>query len=191
MRERSDEQLLDLYRRGQTAAFEELHRRYAEPIKGFALRMLQNHEQAEEITVDTFLRVATAGGVWEDRGTVRAWLYTIARRLCLDLLRRRATERRGLTGVVEIERFRVPTPSPEARMALGEAAGVLERALAALPPEHREVLLLRTVHGLSAAEVASSLGVGSEVVDSRLSYARKRLRVLMEEQQRSRAGEGP
>lgn len=178
----TDEQLLTRYRRGDKGAFEELVRRHGGAIKGFAFRMVQNHERAEEVYVDTFTRVATSAGEWEDRGTVRAWLFTIARRLCLDLLRRRATERRGLDGVLELERFRTPTPSPEAALALGEAAAQLERALAALPPEHREVLLLRTVHGLSAAETARTLGVAPEQVDSRLSYARKRLRAALEEQ---------
>lgn len=189
MTQATDAQLLQHFRAGDTTAFEELVRRHGPAIKGFAFRMVQNHERAEEVYVDTFTRVATAAAEWEERGTVRAWLFTIARRLCLDVLRRRATERRGLSGVLEIERFRAPAPSPEAALALGEAAAELERALSALPPEHREVLLLRTVHGLSAAETARTLGVAVDQVDSRLSYARKRLRVLLDEARSPRAEE--
>jgi RNA polymerase sigma-70 factor (ECF subfamily) len=138
--------------------------------------MLKSADDAEDVYAETFLRVARAGGQWEDRGSVRAWLFTLARRQCLDVLRHRAVQHRTEHQVVALERWRATPPSPEARALLGEEADRLERALARLPEEHREVLLLRTVHGLEAREVAETLGCTEEQVHSRLSYARKRLR---------------
>jgi RNA polymerase sigma-70 factor, ECF subfamily len=172
----SDEQLLEAYRRGREDAFDALVRRYGPSIKGFAYRLLHSQGEAEEVYAETFLRVAKARGKWESRGTVRAWLYTIARRLAYDILRHRAITRREEGTVVEIERWRGVMPSPEARAQLGQAADRLERALGQLSEEHREVLLLRTVHGLDAHEVAQALGTTEEQVHSRLSYARKKLR---------------
>ncbi len=176
----TDPQLLTLFARGRESAFEELVRRHGAGIKGYALRMLHSPEQAEEIYAETFLRVAVARGVWEDRGTVRSWLFTIAHRLCLDVLRRRATERRAQPGVLEMGASWSTPPSPEASALMGERATQLEQALSALPTEHREVLLLRVVHGLSASECAATLGVREDQVHSQLSYARKKLRELLE-----------
>lgn len=180
MTELTDPQLLTRFGRGDEAAFEELVHRHGASIKGYAIRMLQSPEQAEEIYAETFLRVATARGTWEDRGTVRSWLFTIAHRLCLDVLRRRATERRSVSGVLEISSTWSATPGPEAVALLGEQAARLEAALSRLSTEHREVVLLRLVHGLSAGEVASSLGIREDQVHSQLSYARKRLAELLE-----------
>ena len=176
-----DEALLAAWGRGRESAFTELVARHGAPIKGFALRMLHSSTQAEEVYVETFLRVARSGGRWEERGTVRAWLYTIARRLCVDVLRRRAVERRAEETVLELERQRGTLPSPEAVAQFGEQAERLERAIGRLPEAHREVLLLRSIHGLSAQETAAALGRTTEQVDDQLAYARRRLRILLGE----------
>lgn len=175
----TDEELLQRFRDGQAYAFEDLARRHGAGVKGYAVRMLRNAEQAEEIYTETFLRVAREARSWEARGTVRGWIFTIAHRLCLDRLRRRQTEARGFAEVVTVYADRAVTPNPEAQLLLGERASQLERALGQLPPEHREVLLLRTVHGLSAAETAATVSCTEDQVHSRLSYARKRLAELL------------
>jgi RNA polymerase sigma-70 factor (ECF subfamily) len=143
--------------------------------------MLHNAQQAEEVYVETFLKVAVSKGRFEERGTVRGYLFTIARRQCIDLLRQRKRSHAAVPHLVELEERRPLRPNPEAQALLNEQAATLERAMAALPEEHREVLLLRVVHGLSAAEVAEALGISEDQVNSQLSYARKRLRTLMEE----------
>ncbi len=177
----TDVELLERYRRGHEDAFETLVRRHGEAIKSFALRMLHSRDDAEDVYAETFLKVARARGAWEERGTVRSWLYTLARRQCLDVLRHRSVQRRTEHQMIELERWRGATPSPEARAVLGQEAERLERALARLSEEHREVLLLRVVHGLDARETGEAVGATEEQVHSRLSYARKRVRELLAE----------
>lgn len=75
--------------------------------------MLHSPQQAEEVYVETFLRVARTT-VWEERGTVRGYLFTIAHRLCLDILRQRKVTRLAVPHLVELAEARPPTPSPEA-----------------------------------------------------------------------------
>lgn len=187
-----DPALLAAFADGDESAFATLLARHGPTIKGYALRMLQSPQQAEDVYVDTFLRVAQARGRWEERGTVRSWLFTIAHRLCLDVLRRRKVARLAVPHLVELG-WGAPQPSPEARALLRERADALEEALAQLPEEHREVLLLRVVHGLSTAEAAQALGLTAQQVDSQVSYARKRLRQLLasedEAAPRARRGE--
>lgn len=174
--ERSDVELLERFAQGREDAFEALVHRHGPSIKAFALRLLNSRDEAEDVYAETFLRVARTQGRWEERGTVRSWIFTIARRQCLDILRHRAVHHRSESQMIELERWRGATPSPEARAVLGQEADRLERALARIPEEHREVLLLRTIHGLDARETAEALGATEEQVNSRLSYARKRLR---------------
>jgi RNA polymerase sigma-70 factor (ECF subfamily) len=171
-----DADLLKAYGRGQEAAFSELVRRWGVAVKAYSLRMLKSPELAEEVYVETFLRAAAQRGRWEERGSVRGWLFTIAHRQCIDLLRRRKLERESLPRVVELETERGWAPSPEAQAVLGQTAETLERALLALPEEHRTVMLLRVVHGLSSEETADVVGIAEDQVRNQLSYARKRLR---------------
>ena len=167
---------------GDQRGFNLLCERHGAAIKGFALRMLHNAQQAEEVYVDTFMKIAVSEGRFEERGTVRGYLFTIARRQCIDLLRQRQRTHAAVPHLVELEERRPLRPSPEAQVLLNEQATALERAMAALSEEHREVVLLRLVHGLSAAEAGAALGISEDQVNSQLSYARKRLRTLMEEQ---------
>lgn len=166
------------WQRGDERAFTALADRLGAAVKAFALRMLRSEDQAEDVYSETFLRVATAK--WTPTGTVRGFIFTIARRLCLDILRQRRTARQAVPHLVELD-WGAPTPNPEARALLKERAAWLELGLSRLPEEHREVLLLRVVHGLSAAECGSVLGLAESQVHSQVSYARKRLRALLDE----------
>jgi len=177
---RTDEQLLHAFSRGHESAFEELVARHGAPVKAYALRLLHSREQAEEVFEETFLRVIRAKGRWEARGTVRGYLFTIAHRLCLDILRKRRLEREAVPTLVQMSQSRTVTPSPEAAALLGERATQLETAIGQLAEEHRDVLLLRAIHGLSVAETAAVLGITPTQVYDRMSYARKRLATLLQ-----------
>lgn len=177
---RTDEQLIRAISRGDDRAFEVLVERHGSAIKAYSLRMLRSAELAEEVYTETFLRVLEARGRrWQARGSVKGYLFTIAHRLCLDELRRRRTRRDAVPGLIALAESRPVRPSPEAVAVLGQRADQLEEALQALPREHRTVLLLRVVHGLSAAETGRATGLTVEQVHSQVSYARKRLRELL------------
>jgi len=171
-----DVQLLRDFARGRRQAFDPLVQRHGADIKAYALRMLRSAEQAEEVYVEAFTKLARQSQDWKDTGTVRGFLFTAAHRQCLDILRRRKTEREATPQLIDLERTRTFQPSPEATTMLGELADELERAVAELPEEHRQVLLLRTVHGLSAEETAAVVGLAPSQVHSRLSYARREVR---------------
>lgn len=183
----TDEELMGAWMRGDERAFSTLVRRHGAAIKGFAFRMLRNDDEAEDVLSETFLRMATSA--WKPSGSARGWLFTIARRLCLDILRHRRILRASVPHLVELD-WGAPTPNPEARALLKEQAEWLEAGLARLPEEHREVLLLRMVHGLSAAEVGMVLGLQEDQVHSQVSYARKRLRLVLEEADGACEGRG-
>jgi len=179
---RTDAQLVEAFARGDEEAFEVIVNRHGAAVKSYALRMLRSPEEAEEVFEETFIRLVRDEGRWEGgRAQLRTWLFTVSRRMCIDILRRRQVATRAQPNLVAIAELRRVEPSPEARAALGEEARRLEEALGQLPESHREVLLLRAIHGLSGAETAAVLGIGADQVHSQLSYARKRLARLLDE----------
>jgi len=143
--------------------------------------MCRDPEDAKDVLQDTLL--AMARGVRDFRGasSISTWLYTIARSFCIKKRRRSKfapEDERSLDTDVAAEARQLAAPGRSADEALAgkEVERALERAMAALEPMYREVLLLRDVEGLTAPEVAEVLGVTTEAVKSRLHRARMSVR---------------
>ncbi len=187
----TDAQLLKAFIKGQEKAFEVIVDRHGAAVKSYALRLLSSPEEAEEVFEETFIRLIRGKGRWEGRAKLRTWLFTVAHRLCIDILRKRQVQSRAEPNLIAMAQSRRVSPSPEARAALGEEADRLEQALGQLPESHREVLLLRAIHGLSGAETAAVLGLSEDQVYNQLSYARKRLAVLLEEETSGKRRKAP
>lgn len=180
--EESDERLMRRFQAGDARAFETLVRRHRAALWNFLLRHLRDRARAEDLLQETLLRAVKASGEWRDRAKVTTWLFTIARNLATDELRRavhRSTEPlegRGEDAPRPIDRAAADDPPPD---AVAEAALLrprLEAALAALPEEQREVFLLREQGGLGFREIAEVTGVPENTVKSRMRYALEGLR---------------
>lgn len=187
----TDEMLMVRYQRGDRAAFAELLRRYKKPLYNFALRQLRQPNLAEDLTQDTFLRLVQNAAEFKHESRFSTWLYTIARNLCVDQLRRQAHRRHA-----SLDQPRRPDekptlldtvadPHPGASAEHGAAAGEVRtsilRAVDALPAEQREVFLLREVACLSFQDIAEVTGVGENTVKSRMRYALDRLQEALSE----------
>lgn len=168
---RDELELLAAARAGDRQALEALLSRVQPQVYRFGRRMCGDPQDAEDVLQETLL--ALARGVRELRGTssLSTWLYTVARRFCLKKRRRRAMAPGG-----EAAELPDPAAGSEESLAGKEVAQALERAIRALPPPHREVLVLRDVEGLSAPEVAEILGISAQAVKSRLHRARVAVR---------------
>lgn len=164
--------------------FGQLYREQGRAILAYALRRVEDPEDAADVVAETFL-VA-----WRRLSEVpigageRPWLYAVARRTIANLRRterRRTRLGRRLAQSLRTELATHPTPS-------GETAEVL-RAMTALADDDRELLLLVSWEGLSPSEAAKVIGISSLAARSRLHRARRRLRALLEER-RSTARHG-
>jgi RNA polymerase sigma-70 factor (ECF subfamily) len=198
----SDEQLLAAYRGGDVRAFEQLLARYEKPIWSFLRRFVRDAEAAEDLLQEVFLRVVRdaqeSGPAWKGEAKFSTWLYTIARNLCIDRARRTAVRGSapsidGPTGAdaeteTLHERIAAPGPSTDAVVAGREAAVRIDRAVAALPDDQREVFLMREVMELPFAEIASMVGVSEPTVKSRMRYALEKLRAALADLGDTRAG---
>ncbi len=179
----ADAELIEALHRGDERALGTLLARHAPGIYRFGLKMCRDPEDARDVVQDTLL--AAARGIREFRGasSLSTWLYAVARSFCIK--KRRGGGPRG-DAVVSLDdaplaAHATSTEVPPDEAAAGRELGVaLERAIASLEPVYREVLLLRDVEGLSAAEVAEVLGVTVLAVKSRLHRARVAVRAKLE-----------
>lgn len=168
--------LLDAARAGDRGALEALLARHQAQIYRFSRAMCDNPEDAGDVLQDTML--ALARHVSSIRGpSLSTWLYAVARSGCAKK-RRRSRFAPAHTLDVHDATLPVADPgrSPEASLASARLDLALQDAIASLEPMYREVLLLRDVEGMSAAEVAATLGVREGAVKSRLHRARRQVR---------------
>src|SRR6476619_303183 len=158
-------------------ALRSLYRSYAGELYGFALNALGDRGTAEEVVQEVFTRAWRHAEAYDPtRGSVRTWLYQIARHAIIDM-RRRAAVRPALP-LHEPRDEEDPEGLSIERAMLGwQVAGALEQ----LTPEHRQVIRLAHVQGLAVREIAERLGLPEGTVKSRTWYALRSLRLVLEE----------
>lgn len=176
-----DAQLMERLRNDPTGeSLRALYRIYAGELLGFALNALSDRETAEEIVQETFTRAWRHADRYDPaRGSVRTWLYQIARHAIIDQ-RRRASARpviaRGGSEAQDLEEI-AGGPSIDQAMLGWQVAA----ALARLSAEHRQVIRLAHVRGMSVREIAKVCDLPEGTVKSRTWYALRSLRLVLEE----------
>ncbi|MBC8868045.1 MAG: sigma-70 family RNA polymerase sigma factor [Planctomycetes bacterium] len=156
---------------GAKSAFEELYERYARRMLGFTHRLLRDHQEAESITQEVFLRLLKDSAAYDPSRCFSTWIYKIARNLCLDALARRRPE-----GLDDPDCFISQEPNPAAVSEDRETVERLKVAIDALPPFCRQVLLLRIFDELSYRQIADIVGCPESTARSRMDLAIRRLR---------------
>ncbi|MDT4863327.1 ECF RNA polymerase sigma-E factor [compost metagenome] len=167
----SEEQLIQQAQAGNRQAFGALMQRNQARVFQFVRRLCAGGDEALDITQDTFLKAYLALGKWRPEARFQTWLLQIARNTTLDALRRQ--RRQPCAALEDCAPLVSPMASPEQQLAGAQRLALLERLLARLPLEHREILLLREVEGLSYTELASTLEIQPGTVKSRLARARE------------------
>jgi RNA polymerase sigma-70 factor (ECF subfamily) len=183
--EDGDEALVLRYQRGDLAAFDALVDRHRAGVYRFLARFLHDAARAEDLAQECWLRFVAAAPRWSARAPFRVWLYAVARNLAADEARRMAHRRHdSLDDVVARGPFAglaAPGRSPEEAAADLLLQPALRAAIAALPPEQREVFLLREYEGVPFADIAEITGAPVPTVKSRMRYALEALRRRLEE----------
>jgi RNA polymerase sigma-70 factor (ECF subfamily) len=152
----------------EPAGFEDVVLPHLDAAYTLARYLLRHEADAQDAVQDAFMRALTYFGGYRG-GDARAWLLRIVRNVCLDALRRkRASAADELDDSIGGE-------SPEDGLLRGVARGALRTAIDELPPEYREVIVLREIEGMSYAEIAEVAEIPAGTVMSRLSRARRRL----------------
>lgn len=164
-------------RNGDRGAVEAVLSTVAPSIHRFGLRMCKNIHDADDVLQDTLINVAKHLGDFEGRSSLSSWVFALTRSACAR--KRRGLKNRPPMGDEHLSEEPDPAPTPEARAADQELASALSGALDGLSDDHREVILLRDIEGLSAPEAASALGISVDALKSRLHRAREALRTAL------------
>jgi RNA polymerase sigma-70 factor (ECF subfamily) len=167
----SDEELYARLLRGELAAFDRLYARFERPLFGFVLAQLGDRAEAEDVLHETFVAVLQARHTRAELRSVKAWLFQVARNLCLNRMRARKRTSRALEAAAELAQIAPPAEPEVDPKALHEAVG-------RLPPALAEVYQLRA-SGLSYDDVAVILEIPLGTVKSRVHEMVKRLREEM------------
>jgi RNA polymerase sigma-70 factor (ECF subfamily) len=166
MRERSDEALMQAYAKGDMVAFETLYRRYRGPLYRFILRHTGDAATANDLYQGSWEKIIKARSRYRPSAPFRAWMYRIARNHVTDHFRHARPH-----SDIEPDTLSTSSDGPE-QSAIGTGRRqALENAIARLPPEQREALLLRLEAGLDLQTIATVTGAGEETAKSRLRYA--------------------
>ncbi len=180
-------------RGGDTRAFSELHARYRQPISRYVRRTVGDAEVADDITQETFCRAFSARDRFRPEGCFSAWLYTIARNLCANELRRRSSQASlSLHAAVRMspdeddseelelhETLADPAETVEARLERRELAELVKEATGRLSGAHKEVVELRFGEGMQYGDIGAALGCSLGTVKSRLHHAIRRIRRII------------
>jgi RNA polymerase sigma-70 factor (ECF subfamily) len=171
-----DLELVDRYRSGDAAAFEELYRRHSGRLFNLVLRMAGSPDVAEDLLQEVFLQVHRKLGGFRGESTLATWLYRLAMNHCLDHLRGRGVRMERVTGSIDED----DAAEPVAAAPVGPITRMdLERAIAQLPAGCRAAFLLHDVEGFEHREVAAMLGVSEGTSKSQVHKARQKLRAIL------------
>jgi RNA polymerase sigma-70 factor (ECF subfamily) len=175
----SDEELIARFQNGDVYAYEQLVRRYKEPLLNFVYRFIGDLVEAEDIVQDTFYRVYKNKHYYKEVAKFSTWIYTIASNLAKTELRRRRrrrffsinkeTQNEKETELPDLNR----DPEVEANTILTEK--IIQKAIGNLPQKFRQVIILRDIQGFSYEEISSIIKVPLGTVKSRVNRARLRL----------------
>ncbi|MGI5972301.1 MAG: RNA polymerase sigma factor [Oscillospiraceae bacterium] len=178
----TEQELVAAARSGDPDAFARLVEANQTKVYNLAYRMTGNPEDAADLTQEAFLNAWRGLARFGGQSAFSTWLYRLTSNACIDFLRRQG-RRETLSMTVEEngdEARQAERPderwSPERELERREAKEALEAGLAALSPDHRQVLLLRELEGLSYSEIAQSLALEEGTVKSRIARARLALR---------------
>ena len=182
----TDQELAARARDGDQDAFEQLVRDNEKRIYTLALRMTGSREDALDLAQDAFFQAWKALPTFQGESSFATWLYRLASNVCIDFLRREK-RRKDISMTVSLddeeEERQAELPdhrhSPEREVERRELREDIRRGLMSLSEEHRQVLVMRELSGMSYAEIGAVLKLEEGTVKSRIARARVALRKIL------------
>jgi RNA polymerase sigma-70 factor (ECF subfamily) len=186
--DRPDLRLVEKCQDGDAAAFDELVHRYKNRVYNVAYRFLGNHEDAQDVAQETFIRAYKGIQSFKGAAKVSTWLHSIAGNLAKNRLRdshrregNKETSIKALAEKPAHDPFADDGPAPDEMAQKSELDDALQRCLGELPEHYRMAFVLRTFDGLTYEEIADTMDCPLGTVKSRLNQARTLLRDRLKE----------
>ncbi|MBC7925572.1 MAG: RNA polymerase sigma factor [Bryobacteraceae bacterium] len=167
-----DEAIMLQVRAGHTSLLAELFERHHRQVYGFFYRMTSSREMSEDLVQDVFLRILRYRETYQPKTSFTAWMFGIARNAMIDQMRKRRPETVLDDSAPEIQSFE---PGVDDRLRARQETEILQRALASLPADKREVLILSRYQDMKYEEIGRLLGCEPNAVKQRVFRAVKAL----------------
>lgn len=184
--ERTEALLISDLLEGDTTALASIVEKYGKLVYRVAIQITKNHEDANDVMQETFLKVYESIGNFRQEAAFETWLYRIVVNQALNLVKRRDRRREySLSTENEIDpRFSLRggngyRDNPHANVEKKELKKWVTQAVDSLPAKHRTVVILHEFEGLTHPQIAAILNCSEGTVRSRLHYARRKLRDLL------------
>ncbi len=177
----SDYDLLTALAEGQVNALSILYDRYARLVYSLAYKILENAEEAEDITQEVFLTLWRRNTYDPKRGSLSSFLTTMTRSRAIDKLRSKGARLRVLQRLQGTVRIEPNTPTPLEQASMGERSQVIRGALAQLSETERQVLEIAYYEGLSQSEIAKRLNIPLGTVKTRSRQGLLKLRQTLQD----------
>ncbi|MFZ5645449.1 MAG: RNA polymerase sigma factor [Bacillota bacterium] len=182
-----DEHLVKRSREGDADAFDELVKKYQSKVFTVAYRFMGNHADANDLAQDAFIRAYQALSSFRGDSSFATWLYRITSNVCRDEIRKQNRYKKVSLDEMMTQPGGGPNLTaadltPEESLDRVELRDTVQRHLNSLSSEHRLILVMRDIQGLSYEEIASSLDCTLGTVKSRLNRARQTLKKRIIEQ---------
>lgn len=163
---------------GDQSALAKLYDSTSRMVYGLILRIVSNTHTAEEVLLDVYLQIWRKAETYSpSKGTVLAWLFTIARSRAIDALRSRASRESGRQDPLDTVAAAVDrAPSPEENSAIAQRRHYIQKCLAEIPVDQREAIELAFFRGLSHSEIAETLKQPLGTIKTRVRLGMARLR---------------
>lgn len=186
----TDQEVVELARKGEEVAYRELLRRYQRPVFSLIYRMVRDRELAEDLSQETFVKVLNALDRYRPEYKFSSWVFKIANNAAIDHLRRKELDTLSLEGGpdattpdrVEATALQLgdQAESPLDELEARELGSTIEKAIGCLRPEYRSCIILRHVEGRPYDEIAGILDLPLGTVKTYIHRARAELKECLE-----------
>ena len=188
MKSDNEAELIKAAANGDQSAFSELVTEYERLVYNTVKSKVLSAEDAMDISQEVFIKIWKALPNWRGECKFATWVYKVCINASLDFLRRAPERTESLSGRPDDDGDERPLDiaddsvqaSPERRLEQSETTMAVRRAIAKLPEDQRQIVILRDIDGYSYDEIADMLSLGIGTVKSRINRARTRLKSLLE-----------
>ncbi len=188
--QRTDEELMTCFQRGDSTCFNLLVWRWQKAVTNFVYRFIGDEEESRDITQKVFLQVYKHAGKYKPTAKFSTWLYRIAINLCKNWIKKKKLgllislnksfeDRNGEAYNLE-DTLPDPSPSLDAQIHQREVEHLIKKAILSLSEDQRVVVIMRQYQELPFAEIASVLDCPISTVKSRMHYALNHLRKILQ-----------
>ena len=167
---------------GDPEAWNRLFQRYQLPLYSYVFELVRDEQTSLDIVQETFINAVRHIGGLRDEAKFGSWLFGIAHQKCIQQWRKQSRTESICIDVERLETISDGEPNPSDWLINKEREDEFMRQLSQLPPSQRSVLLLNVVEEFSLEEIAAITVTAIGTVKSRLHYARKALRKLIEKE---------